>query len=58
MNFSVTKADIKQIWEKSQKDLILTQATALAYTTLLSVIPILAVAFFLLQYFGGVEYLQ
>ncbi|MDZ4675872.1 MAG: YihY family inner membrane protein [Oligoflexia bacterium] len=51
-------AAIKQFWKKSQQDLIFTQATALAYTTLLSLVPVLAVAFFLFKAFGGFESLQ
>jgi membrane protein len=49
---------LKQFWKKSQQDLIFTQATALAYTTLLSLVPVLAVAFFLFKAFGGFESLQ
>jgi len=47
--------DIGQIWNKSKQDLIFTQATALAYTTLVSLVPVLAVAFFLFHAFGGFE---
>jgi len=47
--------DISQIWKKSKQDLIFTQATALAYTTLVSLVPVLAVAFFLFHAFGGFE---
>ena len=47
--------DAVQIWKKSKQDLILTQATALAYTTLVSLVPVLAVAFFLFHAFGGFE---
>jgi len=47
--------DISQVWNKSKQDLIFTQATALAYTTLVSLVPILAVAFFLFHAFGGFE---
>jgi membrane protein len=47
--------DISQVWAKSKQDLILTQATALAYTTLVSLVPVLAVAFFLFHAFGGFE---
>src|ERR1700677_2631098 len=47
--------DVSQIWNKSKQDLIFTQATALAYTTLVSLVPVLAVAFFLFHAFGGFE---
>ena len=33
--------DISQVWNKSKQDLIFTQATALAYTTLVSLVPVL-----------------
>ena len=47
--------DVQQLWQKSKQDLIFTQATALAYTSLVSLVPILAVAFFLFHAFGGFE---
>lgn len=50
--------ELKEFWKKSQNDLIFTQATALAYTTLVSLVPLCAVAFFLFKSFGGFENLQ
>ncbi|MBK9294940.1 MAG: YihY family inner membrane protein [Oligoflexia bacterium] len=50
--------DLKEFWKKSQNDLIFTQSTALAYTTLVSLVPLCAVAFFLFKSFGGFENLQ
>jgi membrane protein len=54
---TVLREEISQIWKKSKQDLIFTQATALAYTTLVSLLPILAIAFFLFHAFGGFEIL-
>jgi membrane protein len=48
----------RQFWKKSQKDLIFTQATALAYTSLVSLVPVMAVAFFLFKAFGGFAVLE
>jgi membrane protein len=47
--------DVSQVWAKSKQDLIFTQATALAYTTLVSLVPVLAVGFFIFHAFGGFE---
>lgn len=51
----ISRADIQQLWKKGQRDLIFTQATGLAFTTVSSLVPILAVAFFLFKSFGGLE---
>ncbi|MFI5205482.1 MAG: YihY family inner membrane protein [Candidatus Paceibacterales bacterium] len=47
--------ELREFWRKSQHDLIFTQATALAYTTLISLVPLLAVAFYLFKAFGGLD---
>ncbi|MCC6278027.1 MAG: YihY family inner membrane protein [Oligoflexia bacterium] len=49
---------IRQFWKKAQHDLVFTQATALAYTSLVSLVPMLAVAFFLFKAFGGFQILE
>lgn len=51
----MSPSEAREFWKKSQQDLLFTQATALAYTTLLSLIPILAVAFFFFKAFGGLD---
>lgn len=47
--------DLKYLWKKANNDLLFTQATALSYTTLVSLVPVLAVALFLFKAFGGFE---
>ncbi len=51
----MNKKEIKEFWRKSEHDLVFTQATALSYTTLISMVPLLAVAFFLFKSFGGFD---
>jgi len=58
MKLQTWKDDLQQIWAKAKRDLIFTQATALAYTSLLSLVPLLAVGFFIFHAFGGFESLQ
>src|SRR4051794_16808318 len=53
--FKITRQDVREIWKKSKQDQVLTQATALAYTSIISLVPVLAVAFFLFSAVGGFE---
>jgi membrane protein len=50
--------DFREIWRKARQDQVPSQATALAYKSILSLVPILAVAFFLFNAFGGFETLS
>jgi membrane protein len=54
----LNRQEAQQLWKKVRTDLIFTQATALAFTTVSSIVPILAVAFFLFNAFGGIENLM
>lgn len=47
--------DLSQVWLKSKKDLVLIQATALAYKSLVSLVPVMAVAFYFFKAFGGLN---
>jgi len=49
---------LREFAKKSNYDLVFTQATALAYTSIASMVPLLAVAFFLFKAFGGFQVLE
>ena len=49
---------IVAVWKEFQECQLLGVASSLAYTTLLSIIPLLAVSFAIFQAFGGLERLQ
>lgn len=51
----MTNREFREFIRKAQHDSIPSRATALAYTTLVSLVPLLAVAFFIFNAFGGTE---